>query len=370
MSDVDKSSKTEPPTEKKLSEARSKGNFAKAPEIGMTLTLLSGLLIILFYAPGKAEDLARFTRSIFENLDKITATHEGVSHTLTESYFTMALIVLPLLAACFTAAAVAEGLQTGFRLTPKAIEPKLSKFNPITGAKRIFGFKALKTFLVDFLKFLAIGSVVWITLLIFLDDPIFYAPVPIQHLPQFIHKLFVVMFAILVLLLLIVAIINFMIKKKEHDDDMKMTKDEVKEERKSKEVAPEVKSAQRKKAMELLGGQSATDVATADVVVTNPTHYAVALRYEKGMDLAPVVVAKGENLLARRIKIIAAEHEVPMVENKPVAQTLFALGRVGEPIPYGLYQIVAEILALVYKTHAYYFHRLKARRLLAKPVAR
>ena len=127
------------------------------------------------------------------------------------------------------------------------------------------------------------------------------------------------MFAILVLLLLIVAIINFMIKKKEHDDDMKMTKEEVKEERKSKEVAPEVKSAQRKKAMELLGGQGAVDVSTADGVVTNPTHYAVALRYEKGMDLAPVVVAKGENLLARRIKIIAAQHEVPMVENKPVA---------------------------------------------------
>jgi len=370
MSDVDKSSKTEPPTQKKISEAHSKGNFAKAPEIGMTFTLLAGLLMILFYGPGRALDLAQFTRSIFENLDTITATQEGVAHTLTESYFTMALIVLPLLFACFVASAVAEGLQTGFRLTPKALEPTLSKMNPISGIKKVFGLKALKTFLVDFLKFLAIGSVVWITLLIFLDDPIFYAPIPIQHLPQFIYKLFVVMFAILVLLLLIVAIINFMIKKKEHDDDMKMTKQEVKEERKSKEVSPEVKSAQRKKAMELLSGQGATDVATADVVVTNPTHYAVALRYEKGMDHAPIVVAKGENLLARRIKIIAAEHEVPTVENKPVAQSLFALGQVGQPIPYGLYQVVAEILALVYKTHAYYFHRLKARRLLAKPIAR
>tara|TARA_B100001057_G_scaffold63189_1_gene56687 strand:+ start:737 stop:1849 length:1113 start_codon:yes stop_codon:yes gene_type:complete len=369
MSDVDKSSKTEPPTDKKLSEARSKGNFAKAPEIGMTMTLLAGLVVILFYAPGKALEMMSLTRSIFENLGSITSTQEGVAHTLTHSYYTLGLIVLPMLAFCFTASFIAEGLQTGFRLTPKAIEPKLSKLNPISGAKRIFGLKALKGFLIDFLKFLAIGSVVWFTLLIFLDDPIFYAPVPIHHLPQFIYKLFVVMFAILVLLLLIVAIINFMIKKKEHDDDMKMTKDEVKEERKSREVAPEIKTAQRKKAMELLGGQGATDVSTADVVVTNPTHYAVALRYEKGMDLAPVVVAKGENLLARRIKIIAKQHEVPMVENKPVAQTLFALGKIGQPIPHGLYQVVAEILALVYKTNAYYFHRLKARRLLAKPIA-
>ena len=369
MSDVDKSSKTEPPTDKKISEARSKGNFAKAPEIGMTMTLLAGLVVILFYGPGKALELMAFTKSIFENLDSITATQEGVAHTMTHSYFAMGLIVLPMLAFCFVASFVAEGLQTGFRFTPKAIEPKLSKLNPISGAKRVFGLKALKTFLVDFLKFLAIGTVVWLTLLIFLDDPIFYAPVPIQHLPQFIYKLFVVMFAILVLLLLIVAIINFMIKKKEHDDDMKMTKQEVKEERKSKEVAPEVKSAQTKKAMELLGGQGAADVSTADVVVTNPTHYAVALRYEKGMDLAPEVFAKGENHVARRIKIIAAQHEVPMYENKPVAQALFALGKVGHPIPYGMYQVVAEILALVYKTNAYYFHRLKARRLLAKPLA-
>jgi flagellar biosynthetic protein FlhB len=332
------------------------------------MTLLAGLTVILFYAPGKAVDLMMLTRSIFENLDSITLSQEGVAHTLTHSYYTMGLIVLPMLALCFVAAFISEGLQTGFRLTPKAIEPKLSKFNPITGVKRIWGFKALKTFLIDFLKFLAIGTVVWLTLIIFLDDPIFYAPVPIQHLPQFIYKLFIVMFAILVLLLVIVAIINFIIKKKEHDADMKMTKDEVKEERKSKEVAPEVKTAQRKKAMELLGGQGATDVSTADVVVTNPTHYAVALRYEKGMDHAPIVVAKGENLLARRIKIIAAQYEVPMVENKPVAQTLFALGKVGQPIPYGLYQVVAEILAFVYKTNAYYFHRLKARRLLAKPL--
>ncbi len=112
-----------------------------------------------------------------------------------------------------------------------------------------------------------------------------------------------------------------------------MTKQEVKEERKSKEIAPEVKSAQRKKAMEILSSSGAQDVSTADVVVTNPTHYAVALRYEKGTDHAPVVVAKGENLLARRIKSIAIEFEVPLVENKPVARSLFALGRVGESIP-------------------------------------
>jgi flagellar biosynthetic protein FlhB len=108
--------------------------------------------------------------------------------------------------------------------------------------------------------------------------------------------------------------------------------------------------------------QMLKQVPLADVVITNPTHYAVALRYERGVDQAPVVLAKGENQFARRIKAMAAEHGVPMTENKPVARMLYALGRVGEPIPNELYQAVAEILAFVYRTHRYYFFRLKSRR--------
>ena len=152
MSDVDKSSKTEPPTAKKLSESYSKGQFAKAPEIGMTLTLLAGLVVILFYAPSKASEVMSFTRSLFENLHKITATQEGVASTFELSFMMMGLVVLPMLAFTFVAAFVAEGLQTGFRFTPKALEPKLSKMNPISGVKRIFGIKGLKTFLIDFLE--------------------------------------------------------------------------------------------------------------------------------------------------------------------------------------------------------------------------
>ena len=366
MSDVDKSSKTEPPSEKKLSDARSRGQFAKAPEIAMTATLLAAFLVLFFWAPTKSKEFMLFTMSIFENLDSIQATQEGFSALFNNSYIAMGLIVLPMLVSCFLAALLAEGVQTGFSLSPKALEPKFNKLNPISGVKRIWGFKALKAFAVDFLKFLAIGTVVWLTILIFLEDPIFYAPIPIQHIPGFIYKLLLVMFGLLVLLLLVVAIINYLIKKKEHSDEMKMTKQEVKEERKSKEVAEEVKSAQRKKAMEMAMGQNLQDVSTADVVVTNPTHYAVALKYEKGTDNAPVVVAKGHDMLARRIKAIAKEFEVPVVEDKPVAQMLFALGVVGEAIPLQLYQLVARILADVYKRNAYYFHRLKARRLLAK----
>ena len=137
MADVDKSSKTEPPTEKRLSEARSRGQFAKAPEIGMTATLIVGTFIIFTWGPSKSADLMNFTRGVFENIDSITATQEGIAHTLTQSYFSMALIVLPLMFGCFFASLIAEGVQTGFRFTPKAAEPKLSKMNPIKGAQRV-----------------------------------------------------------------------------------------------------------------------------------------------------------------------------------------------------------------------------------------
>jgi len=123
------------------------------------------------------------------------------------------------------------------------------------------------------------------------------------------------------------------------------------------------KAAQRLLARRLLQKQMLSAVPTADVIITNPTHFAVALKYERGKDAAPVILAKGEDRFARRLRELAAEHGVPVVENKPVARLLYALGRVGETIPPELYQASAEILALVYRTHRYYFHRLRSRRL-------
>jgi flagellar biosynthetic protein FlhB len=131
----------------------------------------------------------------------------------------------------------------------------------------------------------------------------------------------------------------------------------------STEIDGKIKAAQRRLARRLMQKQMLAAVATADVVITNPTHYAVALKYERGKDAAPVVLAKGENRFALRLREIAAENGVPVVENKPVARLLYALGRVGETIPSELYQATAEVLALVYRTHRYYFHRLRARRL-------
>jgi flagellar biosynthetic protein FlhB len=142
-----------------------------------------------------------------------------------------------------------------------------------------------------------------------------------------------------------------------------MTKQEIKDEHRQAMGDPNVKMAQRAMARRLMQKQMLADVQNADVIITNPTHYAVALKYERGVDAAPVVLAKGQNLFAQRIKAIASKHEVPTVENKPVARALYKFGQVGKPIPAQLYQAIAEILGYVYRTHRYYFYQLKSRRL-------
>jgi flagellar biosynthetic protein FlhB len=185
------------------------------------------------------------------------------------------------------------------------------------------------------------------------------------YLGEFLNRATLLFLTRLIFALGIVAAISYAYEKFKTHRDLMMSREEVKEEAKQAEGDTRVKGAMRRMARQLLQKQMLSAVKTADVVVTNPTHFAVALKYERGKDKAPIVLAKGENRFAQRIKALAAENGVPMVENKPVARLLFAMGKVGEAIPSELYQAVAEILAVVYRTHRYYFHRLKARRLEA-----
>lgn len=362
MADEDKSSKTEEPTGKKLDEAREKGTFAKAPEIGMVAVLFGALLYIGFAGPGKAREVAVLSQAIFENIGNVSLNPESVVFWGVSGSLAMMKMVGPFILVCVLAGLIAGGVQSGFKLTLKVLEPNLNKLNPVSGLKNIFSTKSLVQFGIDFLKFIAIGAIIWGGMVKLVNDPIFSSPVPVGHVLVFIFESFIEVFIRLVAALAIIAALNFLYQKHKTKDDLKMTKQEVKDEHKNQEMSPEIKRGQRRMAMRLLQRQMLEDVPTADVVVTNPTHFAVALKYERGKDAAPVILAKGEDLFARRIKALAKEHDVPMVENKPVARLLFRVGKVGEPIPYHLYEVVAQILSHVYRTHRYYFHRLKARR--------
>ncbi len=362
MADDDKDNKTEEPTHKRLTEAAEKGEFARSPEIAVVFGLAAGLMSLTFGITDGARVVSEFASAHFAQIHAVRFQAGELPVPMLSAARVVGIVLLPVLVGAVIAALLAGGLQSGFNLSPKAIGFKPEKLNPIAGFKRIFSQRALTHGALDFCKMAAVGVCLWLAMRELLADPLFTTPVEIGYLGSFVRNSALALLSRLVLVLGLIAAVGYAYEKYKTHRDQMMSRHEVKEEHKQAEGSPQVKMAIRRMARRLAQRQMLAAVPTADVVVTNPTHYAVALKYERGVDSAPVVLAKGDNALARRIKAIAAAHEVPMVENRPVARLLHATARVGEPIPADLFHAVAGILAFVYRTHRYYFYRLPARR--------
>jgi len=362
MPDQDKDSKTEEPTSKKIQDSWKEGQFAKSPEFGSAAVLASIALVFAFLGREQVFIFLRFCESILAHLGEYEFSQTAITDNFREGAFALGRVVAPILIGCSIASILAGGLQSRFRLTPKLLEAKLSKLNPIKGCKKIFGVNSIVQFGIDLAKFIVVGVIIYGALDDIMSDPVFTSVVSIWHLGEFIADTSLALLLRLTLAVGVIAIINYLYQIRKTRKDLRMTKQEVKEERKQQEGDPRVRAAMRGRARGMLQRKMLKNVETADVVVTNPTHFAIALKYERGKDAAPVVVAKGENLFAQRIKEIARQHDVPTVENKPLARMLFKVGQVGQAIPADLYEVVASILAHVYRTHRYYFHRLGARR--------
>jgi flagellar biosynthesis protein FlhB len=364
MADTDQDQKTEQPTGKKLEDARDNGQFAKSAELAMLFTFTAALAVMGFTVRSASKEIGEYAVAIFTRFASTPVNIDTVGLQLGGAVLTTGKALWPLLVAVVIAALLAGGVQSGFHISGKAFMPKFSRLDPIAGFARIFSKDALIRFGIDLLKFVAIAFTLYLGTRGLMVDPMFTSLVEAAYLGEFINQATVLFFSRLLLALGIVAAISYSYEKFKTAKELMMTVQEVKDEHRNAEGNAESKAALRRMGRRLLQKQMLSAVPTADVIVTNPTHYAVALKYERGVDQAPVVLAKGENRFAQRIKALAAEHGVPTVENKPVARFLFATGKVGEPIPAELFQAVAEILAVVYRTHRYYFHCLKARRLV------
>ncbi len=365
MAETEQDQKTEQPSEKRLYDAMERGQFAKSPEFSLAVMLAAVLGVLALTTQTASRDIAEYSVTMFSRFASTPISRDTVPAELGGVLLTIGHALLPLLVGCAGAALLAGGLQSGFQLTPKATTFKLESLNPVAGLGRIFTQAALVKAGIDLLKFLAVGSVLYLDARALLADPLFSAPIEAAYLGEFLSHATLVFLSRLLLAMSLIAALSYGYEKFKTARELKMTREEVKEERRGSEGDSHMKAAMRRMARRLMQKQMLSAVATADVVVTNPTHFAVALKYERGKDQAPIVLAKGENRFAQRIRALAAEHGVPTVENKPVARLLFAVGQVGEAIPADLYQAVAEILAVVYRAHRYYFHRLKARRLEA-----
>lgn len=363
MADTDQDQKTEQPTDKRLSEAHDKGQFAKSTELALLFPIAALLGVFTLTVQSISRDVAEYSVSIFSRLAVTPIQRDTVMVQLGELMLTIGRAVTPMLVAIAGATVFSASVQSGFRLTPKAATFNLDRFNIVANFNNIFSKAAFVRAGIDILKLSAIAMALWLGARGLIFDPLFSVPVEAGYLGEFLSRATILFLTRLLFALGVVAAISYAYEKFKTGRELMMTREEVKEERRQAEGDANVKGAMRRMARRLLQKQMLSAVKTADVVVTNPTHYAVALKYERGKDKAPIVLAKGENRFAQRIKAIAAENGVPTVENKPVARLLFAMGKVGESIPSELYQAVAEILALVYRTHRYYFHRLKARRL-------
>jgi flagellar biosynthetic protein FlhB len=365
MADHDDDQKTEQPTEKRLTEAMEKGQIAKTPELQVLFAFAALLGVLGFTIQSATHEIAEYAVAMFTRFPSIPVERESIGVQLGAALIVVGRPLAPVLAAVVVATLLAGGLQTGFRLSPKVELFKLESLDVAAGFGRLFSKSVFVRTGIDLLKLGAIGSALWFGARGLMYDPLFSAPVEAAYLGQFLSSATLLFLTRMILALGVVAAVSYGYEKFKMSRELMMTRDEVKEERRQAEGDMHTKAAMRRMARRLMQKQMLSAVQTADVVVTNPTHYAVALKYERGQDKAPVVLAKGENRFAQRLKAIAAEHGVPVVENKPVARLLFAVGKVGETIPAELYQAVAEILAVVYRTHRYYFHRLKSRRLEA-----
>lgn len=341
--------KTEEATPHKLSDAKKKGQVARSKEITLALTLLTSTLILSLlgsYASGNLG--ANFIYFIGNSLG--TAIDEGkVTKIFITAVIRIAFIVLPLAIPIMMAGILGNFLQTGVIFTKEPLKPDLGKLNPINGFKRMFSSRTA----VELLKDIAIVAVVGYIGYKYVKDNIVsimnYSYMNVRAVLEGFKGLVVGIFLKITLIMMAIAIADFIYEKLKFRKEMRMTKEEVKEEFKQDEGDPQIKGKRRQIQRQMASRRMMQSVPKATVVVTNPTHIAVALSYDEGKNEAPVVVAKGADYLAMKIKEKASEYDVPIIENKPLARLLYENVEIDDEIPEKMYQAVAEILAVVYK---------------------
>lgn len=341
--------KTEQATQKRIEESREKGQVAKSRELSSVSVLIACLVYFWFGAPVMVKDLMNMMRKIFSAAGTMTVNVNTIQSLMLEVLYDMFLIVMPIMMVVTVAALFSNLLQTGFLASSEALTPKFSKIDPLKGLKRMFSLQSLVELIKNILKMLIIGIAAWLTIRGELAN---ISPLMYQNAAGIMTYVGKVSFKIIVStcwVLIVLAVMDFLYQKWEHGKSLRMTKQEVKEENKQLEGDPFIKARIRRIQREIARKRMMAAVPKADVVITNPTHLAIAIRYDQANMQAPVVVAKGADHIALKIKEIAKKHGVPIVENKPVARLLFTLTDIDEVIPENMYRVIAEILAYVYR---------------------
>ncbi|WP_076416945.1 flagellar biosynthesis protein FlhB [Colwellia sp. UCD-KL20] len=366
MAESDSGEKTEEPTAKKLSEARKKGQIARSKDLGTMFVLVGSAVAIMMVGSSLVESLSHIMTRFFslsrkESLD-IHALFNVAQGTISD-------IIAPLLWIFFIimlAAFIGNTMLGGISFSAEAMAPKLSKMSPIAGFKRMFGIKALVELIKSLLKFFVVFIVAFLLLTSLFDQILGLSleaiPINFEHATDMLLW----MFLALALSIGIIAAIDAPYQTWEHNRQLKMTKQEIKDEFKNSEGSPEIKGRIRRVQYEMSQRRMMQDVPDSDVVITNPTHYSIALKYDPTSGNAPQLVAKGIDEMAIHIRTIAKEHEVEILQSPALARSLYYTAEVNEDIPEELFAAVAQVLAFVYQLNEYKKGKSKRPNALAK----
>lgn len=343
----DDASKTEEPSQKRLREAREKGNVPVSREINSWFMLLALSMFFLVFVNYTASVYVDRMSYFFERPETITFSSSDFVGLFQDIGFSFLMILAPPLGLAVVAALAGSLLQNGIIFSSKNMEPKLEKISPIKGMKRLFSMRSIIEFAKSLFKLILITSVVTVVVIPELD---FFQAMITMEVAEFMGDLRIVVIkvvAAVVALITLIAIIDLLYQRFDHTKKLRMTKQELKDEYKQTEGDPQIKGRLRQLRNEKARQRMMANVPSSDVVVTNPTHYAVALKYDQDAMAAPVLVAKGVDLVARRIRHLARDNEIAIVENPPLARALYAGVEMDQEVPPEHYQAIAEIIGYV-----------------------
>ncbi len=349
MADEDKDSKTEEPSQKKLDEAREKGNLANSKELGNFFMLLVLAVTIAWFIPPILRNTRDLLMPLLSNADNLITDQKGLSILLYKLAFTsFGIIAMPLIAAMISAIATSF-LQHGFVLSAEPMMPKLNKISPIAGLGRIFSMRSLVDFIKNIVKVIAVGTVAFLSVYPELRHVRQLPNESTENMLLFLGMLAGRMTIGVVIAMFFIALFDIIFQRLQHMKSLRMSKQEIKDEYKQSEGDPIIKQRLRRLRMERAQNRMMAAVPKSDVVITNPTHFAVALQYDTKTMSAPMVVAKGQDLIALKIREIAQENNVPVIENPPLARALFSSTDIDKEIPVTHYEAVAKIISYVYQ---------------------
>ena len=347
--------KTEQATPKKLEEAQRKGQGPRSAEVQTVFVLLGGLAALTFTGKDTWRQFVSATVMTFGHLHDISLTSNALQGYAINGALVFLRCTGPVVLATAVCGLLAGTIQNKFNTASEVLTPDWNRVNPIEGFKRIFSMRSAPTTGIAILKLLFIIALTYNEVLKVLHDPIFTTSVNVARMGGFLADVCLRIFLRVSLCLIVIAAADYGYQWWRSNKDLMMTKQEVKDELKSTEGNPQVKAARRRRRTQSKAKQLA-EVPQADVIVTNPTHIAIALRYDRKTMRAPKIVAKGIRLNAQKIREIAEQHQIPIIENKPLARSLFKHGRIGGEVPAQFYSAVAEVLAWVYRVNRYRYY--------------